>query len=302
MSRIVIHDYWGDHVQPWLSGMVSYFESEGAQVEIWTRKTFRFRALEGLKRPQSGLRGRIGLKAIKRQLGDVEHVYMWNGQNDHHQIVRGLCAEMGIPCSILEVGYFPQSKWFTIDQDGINATASLMRDQLDWVDDEHLKSLAELRDDYLGERKWRGGDGSILVPLQLARDTNVRDHSEVEDMQDLINLCEERFDGEQLRFKLHPRDESSYTSRHPIVREGAFLDMAVTAERVVGLNSTCLLEAVLLGAPTEALGDGFLRAHAGREERLLAALVDKQVPVGETEIEYWISKYSAPKSSGEPCG
>ena len=101
----------------------------------------------------------------------------------------------------------------------------------------------------------------------------MRDHGDVGDMQDLINLCEDRFDGEQLRFKVHPRDDSSYTSKHPRIREGGFIDMAVNAEQVVGLNSTCLLEAVLLGAPTEALGDGFLRAHAGREERPLAAIL-----------------------------
>jgi hypothetical protein len=49
-----------------------------------------------------------------------------------------------------------------------------------------------------------------------------------------------------------------------------------------------------MGAPTEALGDGFLKAHAGKEELLLAALVDKLVPVGNSEIEYWVSRYSPP--------
>jgi hypothetical protein len=71
----------------------------------------------------------------------------------------------------------------------------------------------------------------------------------------------------------------------------------VEAERVVGINSTCLLESVLLGAPTEALGNGFLKAHAGREELVLAALVDKQVPVNTTDIDYWVSAYSSSTGS-----
>ena len=40
MSRVVIHDYWGDHVQPWLKGLVSYFENKGSLVEVWTRRPF----------------------------------------------------------------------------------------------------------------------------------------------------------------------------------------------------------------------------------------------------------------------
>ena len=65
--------------------------------------------------------------------------------------------------------------------------------------------------------------------------------------------------------------------------------------RVVGINSTCLLESALLGTPTEALGDGLLRAHGHQTERLLAALVDKQVPVGSAEIDYWLERYAAPR-------
>ena len=293
MTRVLIHDYWGDHVEPWLDGLVRHFEACGARVEVWTRDSLDWAGIGALREPRLAPARYLARRRIHKHLRGVDRVFMWNGQNAHHQALRRACAEAGIPCTIVEVGYFPQREWFTLDPLGINATSALMTDPLDWIGTPQLDALAALRARYLKGRHWRGGGGYVLVPLQLAHDTNVRDHSDVCDMQDFITRCEARFAGERLLFKVHPLDTQRYHTSHELLSDGDFLDLAVEAERVVGINSTCLLESALLGAPTEALGDGFLRAHAHQTERLLAALVDKQVPVGTTEIDAWLERYAA---------
>jgi capsule polysaccharide modification protein KpsS len=111
-------------------------------------------------------------------------------------------------------------------------------------------------------------------------------------MQAFIDHCESTLEG-PLLFKAHPRDTSVYRSQNEIVADGSFLDLAEHCEGVVGLNSTCLLESVLMGVPTKALARGFLQAHEGQEERLLAALVERQVPVGATDISFWIERFSS---------
>ena len=185
-GKVVIHDYWADHVDPWLSGLRRHFESQGAPVEVWDHQTFKRGSVAPLKRPYQRLRGLRQRWALSSILKDVDHVFMWNGQNDHHQLLIQRCAAAGIPVSFLEVGYFPQKKFFTIDPQGINATSALMGDSLDWIGEAELAALDAFRKDYLGDRKWSGDGGYTLVPLQLASDTNIRDHSSFDDMQAFI--------------------------------------------------------------------------------------------------------------------
>ena len=133
----------------------------------------------------------------------------------------------------------------------------------------------------------------MLCPLQLEEDTNIQEHSPFGNMQAFIDHVERvMFPAETVVFKAHPvAAQRRYRTRTPIVRGGSFLRMAENAGRVVGINSTCLLEAVMMGAPTTALGEGFLTAHQGREHKLLAALVDRQIPVGSTQIARWVEPY-----------
>ncbi|HBF23301.1 MAG TPA: hypothetical protein DDW23_05730 [Planctomycetes bacterium] len=218
---------------------------------------------------------------------------MWNGEEPNHSLIRSECAERGIPCSILEVGYFPQKSYFTIDPAGINATSSLMEDDLKWIGPKELEKKEALRKSYLKGRRWKGKGDYILVPLQLKHDTNIRNNSEFLDMQQFIDFCEQQFPGKNLLFKRHPEDAENYKTQHTLATSGDFLDLAMNAEAVIGINSTCLLESTLLGVPTEGIGKGFLSAHADNSENLLAALVDKQVPVNAKDMSYWINRYCA---------
>ena len=138
----------------------------------------------------------------------------------------------------------------------------------------------------------RGGD-YILIPLQLADDTNIVNNSEFTNMQEFIDHCTSKFAGRKLVFKRHPYDSNIYQSKHPIKKDGVFWQMTIKADLVYGINSTCLLESLLLGAPTESIGKGFIATHHHQTDKLLAALVDKQIPIGADDMHYWLDRYCA---------
>ena len=49
--------------------------------------------------------------------------------------------------------------------------------------------------------------------------------------------------------------------------------------------------------PTKVYGNSYLSNIGTDTERLLAALVDKQVPINEVKIAYWINRYSKDHNS-----
>jgi len=275
--NLLIYDIYGDHIRDWLMGLVGYLREQGHSV---------------VPASQNGP-GRRDAEGFRRLLDGIDHVFLWNGNLDHYQPLRRLARERGVPVTIVEVGWFPQRKWYHLDPLGINAKSSLMTDDLAWIGDEHLERLRGFAGEYLQGRRWSGGGEYVLCPLQLEEDTNIQEHSPFGNMQAFIDHVERAmFPHQTVVFKAHPvAAQRRYRTRTPIVRGGSFLKMAENASRIVGINSTCLLEAVMMGVPTTALGDGFLTAHRGRERKLLAALVDRQIPVGSTDVGRWVEPF-----------
>ncbi len=233
-GAIVIHDYWGDHIPGWLENLVDHYVGQGYGVREWNRMSLACIGLKPLKKSYTGAKGLLSRILTRRALRGVQHVYIWNGQNDHHRILIRSAESLQIPVTYLEVGYFPQRSFYVMDSTGINATASLMNSDLAWIDDGHLRALESMRETYLQGRTWVGGGGYTLIPLQLERDTNVRDHADFENMQEFIDHCESTLEG-PLLFKTHPLDRDIYYSQHKIVKDGGFLELAEHCECVVCL-------------------------------------------------------------------
>lgn len=290
--RVLIHDHSGRHVKGWLSGLADYLRGDGAEVRVVSDSLYPG-ALRRSIRKNRGILCPLALRWWRKQVSQVDHVFVWNGEREFHQSIRQACRLERVPCSIVEVGYFPQKRYFTVDSRGINATSSLMDDSLDWVQAKHLDRVEDIRQAHLCGKRWEGDGGYVAVPLQMANDTNIVLHSSFSTMQEFIRHCEIKFPNQRVLFKKHPRDPGEYESMHPIHADGSFLDLAVSAKLVYGINSTCLLESVLLGAPTHSIGKGFISAHQHQLDKLLAALVDKQIPVNEKDMGYWLDKYCA---------
>lgn len=264
--EIFIGDWWPDHTKLWLSNLIVYLRKKGYRV-IYNRDFCS--AID-----------------LRDKAKNSDCVIIWNAVDDYYTPIKEMCENNGIPYYITEVGYFPQKNYFTIDSNGINAGSELINDDLSWITDDHIQKLEERRKIFLKDRKREEKD-YIFIPLQLPRDTNIRHHSPYKDMQLFIEHVEEKFKGEKVIIKRHPYDDKEYTSRFDIVTEGSSIEHILGAKLVYGINSTVLLEAALCKVPVEAIGDGFLKAHKGNHEKLLAALVNREIPVNSLDLDYW---------------
>jgi len=231
---------------------------------------------------------------VKKWIRNAYHVFIWNGSCRFSRSVLNIAAENGVGYTIMEVGWFPQNKFWHLDSKGINAKSSLCEDDLSWVDHDKISRMHSFSREYIGDRFYSGADSYLFCPLQLASDTNIVEHSPFKDMQSFIDYVEETYP-DPIVFKKHPRDKggnySTRRKRNRIVSEGDALDFAKDASGVVGINSTVLLETTMAGIPTVALGDGLLNSHCGREGKLLAALVDRQIPVKDRQdLTYWFHR------------
>lgn len=272
MNKIVFYDrVENDHISRWLSGLVKYFKNKGYSIEY--SHGIRYNSLENCKL-----------------------LIMWNGAQDIHKPLIALAKNKNVPILFAECGFFPQSKFYYLDNKGINAQSSLMDDNLNWINNQHINNLNKLKNKYLAGRHWCGEENGqyILCPLQLESDTNIIKYAPYNKMQDFIHHCEMRFPNDKIVFKNHPvLPNLNYKTKNnnQLIKSGNFLDLAVDAKLVYGQTSTALLESALLGVPTEAIGHCWLRYHKSKKDQLLAALVDKQIPVGEDNLDYWISNY-----------
>lgn len=283
-QNVLIFTHHKNHFDHWLKSFASYLSRQGHKVihRSGTVSNFWFEYV------------------IPR----CHHVFIWNGNEDHYLLVKDLCRRYHVPLSIMEVGYFPQKDHVIFDRKGINARSELMEDSLAWVGENHIDRAYKLSEAYLGSRKYSGKDLYILVPLQLEQDTNIKNHSPYKSMQKFIDHTEEKFPDEKIIFKKHPLDKSTYTVENPnntIVTSGDILTIAQDAKLVYGINSTSLLETLLMQVPTIAIGEGFLKKHQDNTEKLIAALWDKQAHINEKDYQYWLHRYTDFFKAQENC-
>ena len=265
--KTIIYDESGYHHPRWLSNLKAYLKNKGHMVHV--------------------IVGTHSDDVWYDMVKDCAHLFMWNGAEPQHQPIKAVCDKTNVNWSIVEVGWFPQNKNWFVDNKGVNADAALMEDDLSWVTDADYAKLEKLREEYLQGRKWEQGD-YVLVPLQLESDTNIVLHSPFKKMQGFVNYCERKFKRQNIIFKRHPLDRAEYYTKHKLLTSGNFVDYALKSKEVYGLNSTTLLEAKLCKVPVTQLGDGYLKAHAGHPELLLAALAGKQICVEQEDLSRWI--------------
>jgi len=207
-------------------------------------------------------------------LRDAAFAVIWNGEQGNTGACADYCRAKRVPHCFLELGLLPQHKTYLIDRRGFCGRSSLCGD-LGWVTPTDMAQMRREREALL-RRHRRAPDGSVLVPLQVPNDTQVFYHWSGRTMQDLVQQVESMYPGREIVFRPHPKitDNSRLIlgPRSSLRAEGLFLDQAARASVVVGVTSTCLYEASLLGVPTVALGDHPLRAHRDHE-RVLAGLL-----------------------------
>lgn len=219
-------------------------------------------------------------------------VVVWNGAQAHGRNITALCAAMKIPMLYIEWGVMPQAGSYLVDPRGLVGDSVLMS-HLGWVTPEDIQrfetDITPIRARYPLEPT----PGRILLPLQIENDTQVLYSGGWRNGVELIDEALARYPGRQIVVRPHPKSGNQYASGHssPLVTIESkeevpdFLDAARRSEMVVGINSTGLTEAAMLGVEVVALGECPLRAQPRRfRRRLLAGYWALRVPRDTTPL------------------
>jgi len=198
---------------------------------------------------------------------------IWNGLQHGTPLATRLCRRRGIPVCYLEWGILPQSSTFLVDPCGFCADSILAKD-VSWVTQEDLKRLHRERARLQKEYPLQGGK-DVLAVLQIENDTQILYFSPYRKMEEFISDVEAMYPRGRIIARPHPRSTASRSfARAKIKAGGDFLDAASRAGVVVGITSTCLYEAAILGVPVVALGDHPLRLQPKHlHERVLAGVL-----------------------------
>lgn len=211
--------------------------------------------------------------AAANKIKVARFVVIWNGMQNEGPLAAALCERRGIPHCFVEQGFLKQSETYSVDLTGFCGRSFLNR-PLSWVTDEDRERLHATRR-ALREAHPTTDEGFVLVPLQVENDSQVLYYSPYPFMQDAIGAIERMYPGVPIVFRPHPKRSPSATplvsARSRVERGGDYLDWARRASIVVGLNSTALLEALILGKPVHALADCPLRFHHHDKHDDLAA-------------------------------
>ena len=214
------------------------------------------------------------------QIKEADLLLIWNGWQSNARQAVEIARRHGIPYAVFENGLFGQSDYYLWDTRGFNGDSSLM-DPVHWVGDDELAQLRETRRRLQERHPLRPG-GHVLVPLQIHNDTQILYHTPYATMEDFQDDLAAMYPDQEVIIRPHPKSSARRQPRGPHQRidsSGSFLDAASRASVVVGLTSSCLWEAAVLGVPTVALGDHPLRQHPRRaHDRVLAAAMSRNLP------------------------
>jgi len=206
---------------------------------------------------------------------------IWNGYSstysDHVQKLR----KTGMKLVFHEIAWFPQSETMYIDSNGMLGDAIKEEipsnyDKSAW-EKQRAEYLNEVSSLYTTSRQaldkrivcrpnGKLPNDFILVPGQLERDISTRHFSKIHTMQKLVDLVARFLPDEKIVYRAHPvdRDQKLKLPKNvTVINDTPLYETINKAKVVVGINSTVLLESLLLRKPTFAFGDGVWSVHPG---------------------------------------
>jgi hypothetical protein len=195
---------------------------------------------------------------------------IWNGLQYGGPLAARMCRRRGIPVCYFEWGFLPQPATFSIDPCGFCGDSILSND-VSWVTDADMERLYQVRSQ-LQEQYHLEKGSHILIPLQIENDTQILYFSPYQNMEEFVADVEAMYPNVRIIARPHPRAPGKRTfARAEVDGNGSFLEAAAKAGVVVGLSSTCLWEAAILGVNVVALGDHPLRLQPRHlHDRVLA--------------------------------
>jgi len=195
---------------------------------------------------------------------------IWNGLQHGTPLATRMCRLRGIPVCYLEWGMLPQAETFMVDPFGFCGDSILAKD-VSWVTDQDMDNLYRVRETLQKQYPIQKSD-HILAPLQIENDTQILYFSAYRKMEEFISDVEVMYPTQRIIARPHPNSKPRRSfKRAEVDRSGTFLEAASKASLVVGITSTCLYEAAILGVPVIALGEHPLKIQPQNlHEKVLA--------------------------------
>lgn len=215
---------------------------------------------------------------------------IWNGTPACYDSVKQYLHRLEKPYLYAELGFFPQSEHIYLDKQGVNLARCMGLTVCQKEDAE--QELATLRERLLNGRQWVPGD-AVLVPLQIATDTNVCLHSNYGGkMQQFIDDVIRDHGNERLLFKPHPLDPlgDTYDFHGREIVSGDFMPLALSSKFICGINSSTLFEARLVGIPVHFYGRSLL-SECPDEQEVMLQMVQNQFRVDGSDLVRKIGPY-----------
>lgn len=224
---------------------------------------------------------------------DSSIVCIWNGKQLGSSLMSSLCESRSIPKFHLEWGMLPQSHTYFIDPDGFCGD-SILNYNLDWITEEDLKEYQKLKTKIQSNYSLKD-EGYILIPLQRTTDSQILYYTKYNSMQQFVEEIEYMYPSNKIIIKPHPREPNvNISTKHQVADpKDDFLELASKASLVVGLTSTSLYEAAILGKSVVSLGDHPLRNNTlNNREKLLAAITALRVKRTPDSIKSLLDRFN----------
>lgn len=236
-----------------------------------------------------GCQGNFWRDADKIKTADL--LIVWNARHYAGQHAVEIAKRKGIPFVVVENGLIDQASTLFWDRGGLCGDSEL-NGTLDWVTDYHFDCLyekrAELQEEYPLEPS-----GDVVVPLQIHNDTQVLYHTPYRTMDEFMADLAVMYPMQNVVIRPHPKSSAKRKPagrRQRIEEGGEWLEAARRASVVVGLTSTCLYDAAILGVPVVALGDHPLRTHRrDMHDKVCAAALAHTTP-RDLDIKAWLEE------------
>jgi hypothetical protein len=230
---------------------------------------------------------------------NISVVFIWGGRTDSDVYIKKQIPE-NIKIIYGESGWFPQSGTCYFSPFGTNASANLLEEGFSSFthDIQRFQRLRKkLLNSWLG--RWTSKPkldrdeavsflkGSIFVPLQDEKDTNILLSSPFKKMADFIGFLSHKYPEQHFIVRPHPRASYDTLPKFNNVtyqdREDDPYKLYNSYAGVIGLNSTMLMQFSLMGLPVVGLGEGVAKGCNGyielSEDKLPDKLSDLSFPI-----------------------
>lgn len=201
-------------------------------------------------------------------------VFTWNGVSEGDQLIEKMFGKNKMIYG--ELGFFDHYSTLYFDFGGTNGRADLLNDNLPQFNQVVYDNLVKK---YKLPRLFN--EPFVFVPLQDETDTQITKFSNIKKMDNLLGHVANMYKGTNMKilYKQHPKAPCIVNNRPNFIEVKDNVHHYLPyAEKVIGINSTVLLEALIYHDRVITLGNGITsrQFEADEHKKYVTYLISRQ--------------------------